>query len=602
MGEKKTINDNDDENKSFRTQMKEYRSWKILLALLLLTVPFLGLTDFNTKGEPREAIVALSMLDSGNWILPMGDGDDMAYKPPFFHWCVAAVATLTGSLDEFASRLPSALSMIVMAWCMLQFAGRRQYRIYTPIIMASMFEVHRAAAACRVDLVLTACITVAICMLYRWMVRCRMRGIPYGAIIAMGLGTLTKGPVAIVLPCMVGWLFAVTSPYIRTVRQKALLSATTAYALVGIASLLLPLVWYALAYRQAGDAFLNLVMEENIGRFLGRMSYESHSNPFFMPPVFILAGMMPYTLLLLFLLPVVPWRRIGNGRELLLRMKKGFSTATPFMRLSIIAVVAITLFYCIPSSKRSVYLLPAYPFLAYLMSRLFLYCQQQHLKPLRAYGTTVSTLCVILSVAFIMLRLVEVPQSLFHGKHAAENIAFAEALHSGEVGIMGYAIVVGLPMLALVLGYVMKERVSRLQAMRPILWTLLLFLMLDSVIQPLVLNTKSDRQEAIAIEAALPEGETIYSYCGEPMMRFFAIDFYTHNRVKPIELCETEQQLKTQVCTVGAFPQKGYVLIADKDTTEFFSRHRDSHRFTAVYGSHKRGCDVKDFFKLYRME
>ena len=37
-----------------------------LLAVVAITslmlLPFLGLTDFNTKGEPREAVVALSML------------------------------------------------------------------------------------------------------------------------------------------------------------------------------------------------------------------------------------------------------------------------------------------------------------------------------------------------------------------------------------------------------------------------------------------------------------------------------------------------------------------------------------------------------------
>ena len=43
----------------------------LLITISILTlIPFIGLTDFHTKGEPREAIVAVSMLDSGNWILP----------------------------------------------------------------------------------------------------------------------------------------------------------------------------------------------------------------------------------------------------------------------------------------------------------------------------------------------------------------------------------------------------------------------------------------------------------------------------------------------------------------------------------------------------
>ena len=45
--------------------------WFIALLSVLVVVPFLGETIFYSKGEPREAIVALSMLESGNWILPV---------------------------------------------------------------------------------------------------------------------------------------------------------------------------------------------------------------------------------------------------------------------------------------------------------------------------------------------------------------------------------------------------------------------------------------------------------------------------------------------------------------------------------------------------
>ena len=74
------------------------RQATLLLALLCLCtlVPFLGDTLFNTRGEPREAVVALSMWQDGNWILPINNGVDMAYKPPFFHWLVALCSLLPG--------------------------------------------------------------------------------------------------------------------------------------------------------------------------------------------------------------------------------------------------------------------------------------------------------------------------------------------------------------------------------------------------------------------------------------------------------------------------------------------------------------------------
>lgn len=43
----------------------------LFVLLVILFIPWLGETLFNSKGEPREAIVAMTMIDQGNWILPV---------------------------------------------------------------------------------------------------------------------------------------------------------------------------------------------------------------------------------------------------------------------------------------------------------------------------------------------------------------------------------------------------------------------------------------------------------------------------------------------------------------------------------------------------
>ncbi|MDD3908117.1 MAG: hypothetical protein PHF34_07890, partial [Bacteroidales bacterium] len=47
----------------------------ILLASMLLTLPYIGIGDFYTKGEPREASLAISMIQDGHWVLPVGYAD-----------------------------------------------------------------------------------------------------------------------------------------------------------------------------------------------------------------------------------------------------------------------------------------------------------------------------------------------------------------------------------------------------------------------------------------------------------------------------------------------------------------------------------------------
>lgn len=58
--------------------------WPLAALCVITLFLFLGDTLFNTRGEPREAVVALSMLKEGNWVLPINNGVDMAYKPPSF--------------------------------------------------------------------------------------------------------------------------------------------------------------------------------------------------------------------------------------------------------------------------------------------------------------------------------------------------------------------------------------------------------------------------------------------------------------------------------------------------------------------------------------
>ncbi len=84
------------------------RSYIILFLVLgILFIPWLGECVFNTKGEPREAIVAVSMLDSGNWILPESFGQDIPYKPPMLAWLISIFSLVFngGHVNEFTSRL-----------------------------------------------------------------------------------------------------------------------------------------------------------------------------------------------------------------------------------------------------------------------------------------------------------------------------------------------------------------------------------------------------------------------------------------------------------------------------------------------------------------
>lgn len=339
--------------------MQKRQFYVLMILLCLMTLPWLGATDFNTKGEPREAIVAQTMLEQHNWILPTNNGGELAYKPPFFHWCVALTSLPLGDVNEWTARFPSALAgILLLGWMYIYYARRKDSdtALWAVLICLTSFEVFRALFACRVDMVLTLGIVGAMFAFSAWSERER-RGIPWLAILMMSLGTLTKGPVAMLLPC------GVTGAYLLLRGEnfwKTLFSMIGA----GAASLLLPLCWYYAAWQQGGDHFLALVKEENVDRFLGKMTYASHENPWWYNVEMILAGLLPWTLAVLGRWVADKCPHNVQFRGLGSRLRNLDSTTL----YSLLAAVIVFVFYCIPKSKRGVYLLPVYPFVAWFIA------------------------------------------------------------------------------------------------------------------------------------------------------------------------------------------------------------------------------------------
>ena len=143
----------------------------VCVIAVMLTVPFLGLTDFYSKGEPREAVVAYTMVEHGNWILPINNGGDIPYKPPFFHWCIALFSLLQGHVSEFTSRLPSALALVAMSVGGFVFFAKRKnanMALLATLLSLTAFEVHRAGINCRVDMVNTAFMVGALFLMFTW--------------------------------------------------------------------------------------------------------------------------------------------------------------------------------------------------------------------------------------------------------------------------------------------------------------------------------------------------------------------------------------------------------------------------------------------------
>lgn len=556
----------------------------ILATVCILTLfLFLGETLFNTRGEPREAVVALSMIQDGNWILPINNGVDMAYKPPFFHWLVALISSVTGGVTEYTSRMPSALALTVMVLAGYGFYARRSgatIALLTGLITLSNFEVHRAGVACRVDMLLTAMMVIALYQLYRWMER-DMKGLPVWGILALSGALLSKGPVGAALPCLVVLIFGV-------MRGKGFWCTFGKLFGVGLLSCVLPSVWYILAWQQGGQRFLDLIYEENVLRLIGKMTYESHVNPWYYNVMTVVTGFVPYTLLVLMSLCVLKYRKpAGTMRTRWERIKKYVREMDDVRLFSLLSFAIIFVFYCIPKSKRSVYLLPVYPFLAYFLAEYLIWLKNNHRRTLTTFGGIMAALGVLLTATFVAVRMGAVPESMFSGKHAAQNTAMLAALRDTPLDT-GQILACFLPLCGAGTFIYLRKK-GRNPIFGVFIAVFSIFFALDGVYQPLVLNTKSDKPQAEIIRKYVPQGH-VFSYRtevtpGNPMHPF-TINFYLGDRVVPF---------------TAFMPAAGYLITGDDDIDTFRKRFPAYEAAEAADLNH-RSCDDRRMLRFYRFK
>lgn len=352
-------------------------------------------------------------------------------------------------------------------------------------------------------------------------------------------------------------------------------------ALTGLLSLLVPALWYVAAWHQGGEEFLRLAMEENFGRMTGTMSYESHVQPFWYPILTLIWGWVPYTLLALMALTVVKWRALRPDRALLTPsgLLARLRSLPPLTLYSAVAAVVITLFFCIPKSKRSVYLLPAYPFIGYLMM-LMVECIRQT-RPMRWFAALMASLCILLPAAvWIAAALPGSVEAAMSPRTAAQFIAIkSAALSANGVWVLPLCLVIGL------WGWSeIRRKAARRLTSVTLAGIITMLVSLSAAILPPVLSVKSDLPLARSVMEAAPAGP-VYEYHTDPLIRYYTVNFYLADRMR---LFRREM------------PEHGWLLIDGPDIDAWRSLYGDTYTLTDVSQWRQRSCDTRRIPHLMR--
>jgi 4-amino-4-deoxy-L-arabinose transferase-like glycosyltransferase len=192
------------------------REHLILIAVCSLTLfAGLGRPPITDSDEAFYAEGAREMVDGGDWLTPHFNYENRFEKPVLYYWLVASTYTLLG-VDEGSARLPSALAGLSLA-LLTFFLGRRWFNYSTGLlaglIIATCFGCVVMARQALPDLTLTFFVTLATySTLTAWLDppndtfkvdKANRRWHLAMAAVAVACGFLTKGPVALALPCIV---------------------------------------------------------------------------------------------------------------------------------------------------------------------------------------------------------------------------------------------------------------------------------------------------------------------------------------------------------------------------------------------------------------
>ena len=104
--------------------MNQFRSIIGPLALasfviVMICIPYLGTLPLWQE-EPRRALIAETMLQTGDFFVPRYMEDIYLAKPPLYNWVVVGVTTLFGEMNEFSLRFSSVLCLLSVSYTHLR--------------------------------------------------------------------------------------------------------------------------------------------------------------------------------------------------------------------------------------------------------------------------------------------------------------------------------------------------------------------------------------------------------------------------------------------------------------------------------------------------
>ena len=345
-----------------------YKAKIVLIACPLalsvfMAFAFLGDGDVGNH-EAFVAVTAREMLNSGNWTVPIYNGQPRLNKTPLCYWLVGFAGKISGQISAFVLRLPSALLAVISAAAILFFVNKwlgLRIAALAVLFWSTSLGFIRYSHTGRPEMALCSFVTIAMLSFYAWTAtEARREQIRYMIIfwISFSLAMLAKGPAPILLTVpAIFFYFAVFRKWKKIPKALPIIGT--------LLFLIIVLPWpIMVALKEPGA--LNIWKTEFIGRATGHSTTGK--------PIYYYLGVM-----FIFFIPWAAFLPLALTSPFFRVWGKKQNTMLYLWLWFVVDIIAMSL--C--SGKREHYILPAMPALAILTAIIFedmLFCAKAYTR------------------------------------------------------------------------------------------------------------------------------------------------------------------------------------------------------------------------------
>ena len=470
----------------------------------LLYLPGLGRPALWEPDEGRYAEIAREMVVSGDYATPRDDFELYFEKPPLVYWAEAAAIRVFG-VNEFAVRFPAAIfsvGQVVVTAALAEVMLDASAGFFAALVLALSPLFFGFARFATLDPALSFFLTVALGAFYlaarddsfsrpsarKWMLI---------SAAMLALGTLAKGPIALLLGGAIALAWLVIERRFRQIAQMPLVWCALIYAAIVVP-------WFVLAEARNPGFMRFFLIHEHLERYV--TSSEHGWGPWFFIPI-VIGGMWPW----IFFVPL-GWSAMRAGDALPAPAPAQFDRSATARFLGIWFVV-IFVFFSIPRSKLGSYILPALPPLAIVAGYGLAYMRTlEALSRRRLLAVIAIANFALAAILFVFFKLVLAP---INPELGLDGLLIAGILVSGAIAM-----------------YALGRSASRVPyALGAIALAMLATVPLAARVREDASSISTYRDLAMAVRPYLAGNCTLASY------RHYvqSLPFYTHQRETRVE-------------------------------------------------------------------